>query len=79
MVHRPLCPELLSKSLAEYNYATMKATVDVLKVIQIGLTISDEQGTQPMIDPDVRRRFLILDPRRFAELLMSSSIWTSTG
>jgi hypothetical protein len=30
MVHRPLRPELLSKSLAEYNYATttMKATVD---------------------------------------------------
>jgi len=27
-VHRPLCPELLSKSLAEYNYATMKATVN---------------------------------------------------
>ncbi|CAD6335280.1 unnamed protein product [Miscanthus lutarioriparius] len=27
-VQHPLCPDLLSKSLAEYNYATMKATVD---------------------------------------------------
>jgi len=56
MVHRPLRPELLSKSLAEYNYATTEANVDVLKFIQIGLTFSDEQATQPMIEPDDRRR-----------------------
>jgi len=101
MVHRPLRPELLSKSLAEYNYATTEANVDVLKFIQIGLTFSDEQATQPMIEPDDRRRPCAwqfnyvadadhiellrhsgidftrhaiegVDPRRFAELLMSS-------
>jgi len=43
-------------SLAEYNYATTTANVDVLKFIQIGLTFSDEQATQPMIEPDDRRR-----------------------
>ncbi|XP_066336038.1 probable CCR4-associated factor 1 homolog 7 [Miscanthus floridulus] len=113
VVHRPLRPELLSKSLAEYNYATMKANVDVLTVIQIGLTFSDEHGTQPMLDEsesdrrhpcawqfnfrgfdprtdiadanhiELLRRSGIdftrhgaegVDPRRFAELLLSSSV-----
>jgi CCR4-NOT transcription complex subunit 7/8 len=56
MVHQPLCSELLSKSPAEYNYASTKANVDVVKVIQIGLTFSHEHGRQPMIEPDDRRR-----------------------
>eukprot|EP00243_Klebsormidium_subtile_P005841 TRINITY_DN239_c0_g1_i1.p1 TRINITY_DN239_c0_g1~~TRINITY_DN239_c0_g1_i1.p1 ORF type:complete len:280 (+),score=56.07 TRINITY_DN239_c0_g1_i1:259-1098(+) len=40
------------KSAAEYHYQTLRCNVDMLKLIQLGLTFSDENGNLPQCGPN---------------------------
>lgn len=39
------------KSTSEYHYQTLRANVDILQVIQIGITLFDENGNYPINTP----------------------------
>ncbi|CAN6171300.1 unnamed protein product [Urochloa humidicola] len=74
IVCRPICA---FRSLAEYNYATLKANVDVLHLIQLGLTFSGPRGELPALGAGRRRYVLQFNFREFddaCDIFASDSI-----
>ncbi|KAH7847569.1 hypothetical protein Vadar_027680 [Vaccinium darrowii] len=47
-----ICPVGAFKNINEYNYQTLKENVDMLKLIQLGITLSDGQGNLPTCGTD---------------------------
>ena len=37
------------KNKADYHYQTLRCNVDMLKIIQLGITLADEDGNMPDI------------------------------
>jgi CCR4-NOT transcription complex subunit 7/8 len=35
------------KTSSDYHYQTMRCNVDLLKIIQVGITLADEEGNYP--------------------------------
>ncbi|KAE8731674.1 putative CCR4-associated factor 1-like protein 10 [Hibiscus syriacus] len=70
------------KNINDYNCQSLKDNVDMLKLIQLGLTFSDENGNLPTCGTDSsccgidfkKNNEKGIDVKRFGELLMSSGI-----
>lgn len=37
------------KNKADYHYQTLRCNVDMLKIIQLGITLADEEGNMPEV------------------------------
>ncbi|XP_010556071.1 PREDICTED: probable CCR4-associated factor 1 homolog 6 [Tarenaya hassleriana] len=61
------------KNIADYNYQTLKDNVDMLKLIQLGLTFSDEHGNLPTCGTD---KFCIWQ-FNFREFNLSQDVYAS--
>ncbi|KAJ3830663.1 ribonuclease H-like domain-containing protein [Lentinula raphanica] len=74
------------KTSSDYHYQTMRCNVDLLKIIQVGITLSDEEGRYPpdgstwqfnfrfSLNPVLRHEDIGISPNDFAELMITSGL-----
>lgn len=65
------------KTSSDYHYQTMRCNVDLLKIIQVGLTLADEEGNYPQDITTWQFNFLF-SVKYVGSLRQSSMVLTST-